>query len=56
MKKWWIKYQHCEKCLLWTDMGKDYLDAYKGCIKQKRRDYLITKCPLTEKQYSIINS
>ena len=54
--KWWDKYKHCGACLLWVDMGADDIDAYKGCLKQNKRDYEISECPLTEEQYKIINS
>jgi len=54
MKNWWNKCEHCPKCLLWIDMGSDYLDSYKGCAKQNKRDYLISECTLTEEQYKII--
>jgi len=28
MENWWDKYEHCEKCPLWVDMGSDNIDRY----------------------------
>lgn len=52
---WWNKYKHCSKCCLWVDMGEDDWDAYKGCAKQKKRDYELKECPYTEKEYKLLN-